>query len=221
MACRLTGPTCRWSMPSTTTLDSCAAATGMRFWRRHRNMLEMILVLLCCSSRRRRVGSRAVLISGRVRPRRRWCCIGGPGEFIWRTIQFSSCHRHVCLSPNRRHSLADVRYRADFVRSPPSSGRGKHPRRMSQVDPMYGPTVRCKGEFGDGQVVLRQYIRPRRGASSLRAMMGISAHSFSLADRPVAAFRVTRSRMRQQTVAPSLGSLSQTSVGSSSCSSST
>ncbi len=21
-------------------------------------------------------------------------------------------------------------------------------------DPMYGPTVRCKGEFGDGQVVL-------------------------------------------------------------------
>ncbi len=57
--------------------------------------------------------------------------------------------------------------------------------------------------------------------SLLRAMMGISAHSFSLADRPVAAFRVTRSRMRQQTVAPSLGSLSQTSVGSSSCSYST
>ncbi len=28
---------------------------------------------------------------------------------------------------------------------------------------MYGPTVRCKGEFGDGQVVLRQCIRPRRG----------------------------------------------------------
>ncbi len=30
---------------------------------------------------------------------------------------------------------------------------------------MYGPTVRCKGEFGDGQVVLRQCIRARRGAS--------------------------------------------------------
>ena len=55
----------------------------------------------------------------------------------------------------------------------------------------------------------------------LRAMMGISAHSFSLADRPVTAFGVSRSRMRQQTVAPSLRSLSQTSVGSSSCSSST
>ena len=43
------------------------------------------------------------------------------------------------------------------------------------LTPMYGPTVRCKGEFGDGQVVLRQCIRPRRGASLLRAMMGIGA----------------------------------------------
>jgi hypothetical protein len=34
--------------------------------------------------------------------------------------------------------------------------------------------VRCKGAFGDGQVVLRQCIRPRRGAFLLRAMMGLA-----------------------------------------------
>ncbi len=37
---------------------------------------------------------------------------------------------------------------------------------------MYGPTVRCKGEFGDGQVVLRQCIRPRRGAMLLDCRLG-------------------------------------------------
>ena len=39
----------------------------------------------------------------------------------------SGRNRHVRLSPNRRHSLADVRYRADFVRFTPNkrhSGRG-------------------------------------------------------------------------------------------------
>ncbi len=47
--------------------------------------------------------------------------------------------RYVCLSPNRRHSLADVRYRADFVRFTPGSrhsGQGREclkltPRRLS------------------------------------------------------------------------------------------
>ena len=115
----------------------------------------------------------------------------------------------------------EFRLRRNFVRFTPSNGHSEAHAGLPVVTRMYGPTVRCKGEFGDGQVVLRQCIRPRCGASLLRAMMGISAHSFSLADRPVAAFRVIRSRMRQQTVAPSLGSLSQTSVGSSSCSSST
>ena len=89
------------------------------------------------------------------------------------------------------------------------------------LDPYVWTDRALQGEFGDGQMVLRQCIRPRRGASLLRAMMGISAHSFSLAERPFMAFGVTRSRMRQQTVAPSLKSLSQTSVGSSSSFSST
>ncbi len=48
---------------------------------------------------------------------------------------------YVRYTPGSRHSLADVRYRADFVRFTPSSGRGWHPRRMSQVD----PTVRTCG----------------------------------------------------------------------------
>jgi hypothetical protein len=52
--------------------------------------------------------------------------------------------------------------------------------------------------------------------SLLRAIMGISAHSFSLAERPVMAIRVTSSRMRLQTLFHRQ-SVSQTSVGSSLC----
>ena len=84
---------------------------------------------------------------------------------------------------------------------------------MTVYDPDVWTDRALQEETRDGQAVLRQCIRPRGGAPLLRAMMGISAHSFSLADRPVAAFWVTRSRMRQQTVAPSLGSLSRTLVG--------
>ena len=52
--------------------------------------------------------------------------------------------------------------------------------------------------------------------SLLRAIMGISAHSFSLAERPITAVRVTSSRMRLQTLFHRQ-SVSQTSVGSSFC----
>jgi hypothetical protein len=45
------------------------------------------------------------------------------------------CCRHVRLSPNRRHSISDVCLSPDFFRSTPNFGRGRHPRRMSHVDP--------------------------------------------------------------------------------------
>ncbi len=48
--------------------------------------------------------------------------------------KFQPCCRHVRLSPNRRHSLADVRHRADFVRKSPGS---RHSR----------PNVRFLGGF--------------------------------------------------------------------------
>ncbi len=79
------------------------------------------------------------------------------------------CRRHVCFAPDSRHSRADVRFLADDFSFTLESGLGAESMSSSAVDPMYGPTVRCKGEFGDGLVVLRQCIRPRRGASLLRA----------------------------------------------------
>jgi len=39
-------------------------------------------------------------------------------------------------NPNRRHSLADVRYRADFVRLAPESRRDSGRSRESEVDPI-------------------------------------------------------------------------------------
>ena len=133
-----------------------------------------------------------------------------------------------------------------YVGLTPSCGRSRWGCRSSAGDPeptFGGPARRLRIEpvtlvrrqgYGNGcgasESVLRYAmtsalrsrsgIRPRGGTLLLRAMMGISAHSFSLADRPVAAVWVTRSRMRQQTVTPSRVSLSQTSVGFSSCCSS-
>jgi hypothetical protein len=49
--------------------------------------------------------------------------------------KFQPPPRHVRLSPNKRHSLADVRYRADFVRFTPESRRGSGRSRESEVDP--------------------------------------------------------------------------------------
>ncbi len=49
--------------------------------------------------------------------------------------KFQPPPRHVCSTPNSRHSLADVRYRADFVRFTPESGRGGGRSRESEVDP--------------------------------------------------------------------------------------
>ena len=45
------------------------------------------------------------------------------------------CLRYVRLSPNRRHSSADVRFHADFVRLFPNSGRGSGRSRESGFDP--------------------------------------------------------------------------------------
>ncbi len=50
--------------------------------------------------------------------------------------KFQPPPRHVCLSPNRRHSLADVRFRADCVRFTPESRRGSGRSRASAVDPI-------------------------------------------------------------------------------------
>ncbi len=45
----------------------------------------------------------------------------------------------VCLTPSNRHSSVEVRFRPDFVCFTPESGRGRHPRRRSQVDPKRTP----------------------------------------------------------------------------------
>jgi hypothetical protein len=63
-------------------------------------------------------------------------------DTAWRYRSSLSMRRRMSnlrLPPNRRHSLADVGFRADCFRSTPSSGRGWHPRRMSQVDPELTP----------------------------------------------------------------------------------
>ncbi len=56
--------------------------------------------------------------------------------------------REVRFSPDSRHSLADVRYRADFVRFTPESRRGSGKSRESEVDPeqTLGPStnIRCQ-----------------------------------------------------------------------------
>jgi hypothetical protein len=49
---------------------------------------------------------------------------------------------------------------------------------------MYGPAVRCKRFSSIRCTVLHQCIRPLLGAVLLRAIMDISAHAISLADRP-------------------------------------
>ena len=41
----------------------------------------------------------------------------------------------VRFAPESRHSIRDFRFLPDFVRFAPSSGRGRHPRRLSQADP--------------------------------------------------------------------------------------
>ena len=65
--------------------------------------------------------------SGKVFPFRR-----GRGLPHWNVRFSSDCVR---LSPNRRPSLADVRYRADFVRFTPESRRDSGRLRESEVDP--------------------------------------------------------------------------------------
>ncbi len=50
--------------------------------------------------------------------------------------KFQPPPRHVRLSPNSRHSSAEVRYRADFVRFTPESRRGSGRSRESEVDPL-------------------------------------------------------------------------------------
>jgi hypothetical protein len=55
------------------------------------------------------------------------------------------CCRHVRLSPNRRPSLADVRYRADFVRFTPQSRRGSGRPRESVPDPQRTLRIELSG----------------------------------------------------------------------------
>jgi len=58
---------------------------------------------------------------------------------------------------------------------------------------MYGPTVCCKMEFVMIERSCINVFGLNVERSVLRAIMGISAHSVSLADRPVTAIWVTRS----------------------------
>ncbi len=65
----------------------------------------------------------------------------------------------------------DVRSLMGYGGFTAESGRQTARQERQMLTLMYGPTVRRKAEFGDGQVVLRQCIRPRRGDSLLRAPM--------------------------------------------------
>src|SRR5215813_13448045 len=69
-----------------------------------------------------------------------------------------------------------------------------------EIDPMYGPAVRCKKTFPSlrAVAVLHQCIRSLIGAFVLRAIMGISARAISLAARPQWTMWVTSVRMRRE-----------------------
>src|ERR1700730_2660534 len=78
---------------------------------------------------------------------------------------------------------------------------GRHWRavKITLLTRMYGPAARCQRFASSCRfAVLHQCIRSLVGAVLLRTIMDISAHAFSLADRPQRAIRVTSVRMRRE-----------------------
>ena len=60
---------------------------------------------------------------------------------LWLQTDMQPPEIEVRLYPNKRHSLADVRYRVDFVRSTPSNRRSRWGREMTGFDPGCVKTV--------------------------------------------------------------------------------
>ena len=75
----------------------------------------------------------------------------GPPDYEHDWLDFCQCQQ--CTVSGGR---SDVRFRADYVRSTPKADVRVAVAELPLMTRMYGPTVRCNGEFGDGQAARRR-----------------------------------------------------------------